>query len=237
MQKLIDLITKEVMNRLGALEKVTETKKKKILLLDSASCGCLETIREALNEEYDVDSLDNIDCKVEEYEACIVCRVGNKQIASIANGLCSSSMEEIIMNFLLMGKNVYLLEDGIEYRRYLGTASSSLIELYQGFEKKLVDYGVKLIKNYRDILGTNEIKEIEKVEAVEAEKEIQCTPQVKECDTVNSVDLIGKKLISEADLRKLCRKGVNEVVISKKAVITPLAQDFIRINRLSVKRA
>lgn len=239
MQRLIDLITKEVMKRLEGIEKNTEIKKNKVLLLDSASCGCLDDAREALAEKYDVDSLDNMNCKIEEYEACIVCRVGNRQLASIAHGLCSSSMEEMIMKFLLIGKSVYMLEDGIEYRRYLDTANTSLLKLYQGYERKIVEYGVKLIKSFKDILGANEIKEPIKAEVVEKKEkeEIQHTHQVEECVNVNFIDLTGKKLITEADLRKLCRTGINEVLISRKSVITPLAQDFIRINRLGVKRA
>ncbi|HCO74874.1 MAG TPA: hypothetical protein DIT16_08485 [Clostridium sp.] len=51
-----------------------------------------------------------------------------------------------------------------------------------------------------------------------------------------SFEIRNKKLISEMDLRKPFMNGMKSVVIDKKSIITPLANDFIRIHNLKVKR-
>jgi len=43
-----------------------------------------------------------------------------------------------------------------------------------------------------------------------------------------------KKLITENDVRKIVREGRNVIVISKDTVVTPLASDMIRSNRMTV---
>ena len=58
-------------------------------------------------------------------------------------------------------------------------------------------------------------------------------------DTVQShqvVEINNKRLITESDLRKLYMNGIKEVNLIKKAILTPLAQDFIRIKRLKINR-
>lgn len=228
MKNLTDLVTKEVMKRLESIEKVNNmVKKDKILLLNLRECSCLDYARKKLSEAYDIETLDS-SSKLEEYKACILCSMSNKEIANISLGLCNSNVEDVIMKFLLMGKEVYLVESGIEYRRYLNTASPSLVELYREYEKKLIQYGVKLIKEFKDVLNEDN------------KSQTQCIPEVIDVlgsnDVQSPLDLTRKKLISEADLKKSCIHGVKEVIVSKKSVITPLAQDFIRINHLAVKK-
>ncbi len=43
-----------------------------------------------------------------------------------------------------------------------------------------------------------------------------------------------KKLITEDDVRKIVKQGRNVIVISKDTVVTPLALDMIRTNRMTV---
>ena len=49
-------------------------------------------------------------------------------------------------------------------------------------------------------------------------------------------DIMNKKLITEADLKKYYLHQINEVVISKNSIITPLAQDYLRTNQMVVHR-
>ncbi|MDU7964099.1 MAG: ethanolamine utilization protein, partial [Clostridium perfringens] len=49
-----------------------------------------------------------------------------------------------------------------------------------------------------------------------------------------TINLSNKKLVSESDLRKPHINGVRTLIVDKKAIITPLAKDYIRINNLNV---
>ncbi len=43
-----------------------------------------------------------------------------------------------------------------------------------------------------------------------------------------------KKLITENDVKKIVKEGRNVIVIGKDVVVTPLALDMIRTNRMTV---
>ncbi len=43
-----------------------------------------------------------------------------------------------------------------------------------------------------------------------------------------------KKLITENDVKKIVKEGRNVIVISKDTVVTPLAKDMIRTNRMTI---
>lgn len=79
----------------------------------------------------------------------------------------------------------------------------------------------------------------EKLEALEAEKDkkVEC---VSSCDLVMEMKekikeeqpkrtMLDKKVITEADIQKLARQGIKELIVGRKAIITPLAQDSIKI--------
>jgi hypothetical protein len=68
--------------------------------------------------------------------------------------------------------------------------------------------------------------------------EAQAKIEVSE-DTVQShqvVEISNKRLITESDLRKLYMNGIKEVNLIRKAILTPLAQDFIKIKQLKINR-
>ncbi len=43
-----------------------------------------------------------------------------------------------------------------------------------------------------------------------------------------------KKLITENDVKKIVKEGRNVIVISKDTVVTPLAKDMIKTNRMTI---
>ena len=65
---------------------------------------------------------------------------------------------------------------------------------------------------------------------VEGKKDLDTTAIADEF----TINLSNKKLVSESDLRKPHINGVRTLIVDKKAIITPLAKDYIRINNLNV---
>ncbi|WP_346912525.1 TIGR02536 family ethanolamine utilization protein [Clostridium sp.] len=223
--KLVDLIVKEV------YKKLEETNKKNIRHKTAVIIGDVELdpiTKANLNEEYRMMYYGE-----EELEAdiAVVSRLSIKSMANIATLTGINEEENFIINMLLAGKRVYVLENGLEYRKYKNTAPRALYNKYLSFEKELKVYGIDIVEI------------IEKVEDKTTRKEeYKKVEEVSILETSNSIseemsfEIRNKKLISEMDLRKPFMNGMKSVVIDKKSIITPLANDFIRIHNLKVKR-
>ena len=210
-EKLVDSILEEVYKKL-------QNKKLVVLWEDS-----IEEYNIKLAQEYEVYSYKEgiTDC-----DAVVVSKLCLRGLANLSNGISISNEERFILKMLMKGKKVYVLNEGVEYKKYLSTAPKALYSKYVEFEEKLKDYGVSFINSIEEI-GSKVIDIVSKkvTEEVIEQKNFQQSFEIK-----------NKKLITECDIKKLYKQGMKEVVIDKKSIITPLASDFIRIQKLNIKR-
>lgn len=258
MEKLVEMITKEVMKRLPDSTEDTTLGKEKVLVVCSSDEE-LTKVKELVEDKYEVHIYDKADINLKNYEHIIVTNLCNKGLASMALGLCNDNVQAFIVEALLSGKKVYLLKEGIQYRKYLNTVSVALYNLYKEYESKILSYGIALVheKSLLESIetgvacseeGTESICVVE-VSTVSSEgitsskvipSKIEEQTKVESLeDTLQShqvVEINNKRLITESDLRKLYMNGIKEVNVIKKAIFTPLAQDFIRIKRLKINR-
>lgn len=223
--ELVDLIVKEVYRKLEETNKNTVKHKTAVIIGDMN----LDPITKAnLDEEYKLISYNyEVDADI-----AIVSKLSIKSMANIATLTGINEEENFIINMLLSGKKVYVLESGLEYRKYKNTAPRALYNKYLSFEKELKVYGIDIIEfleKFED--KTIRKEEYKKVEEVSALETLNSIPEEE-----MSFEIRNKKLISEGDLRKPFMNGMKSVVIDKKSIITPLANDFIRIHNLKVKR-
>jgi len=223
--KLVDLIVKEV------YKKLEETDKKNIRHKTAVIIGDVELdpiTRANLNEEYRMIYYGE---EALEADIAIVSRLSIKSMANIATLTGINEEENFIINMLLAGKRVYVLESGLEYRKYKNTAPRALYNKYLSFEKELKVYGIDIVEVIEKVedktIRKEEYKKVEEVSILETSNSIS---------EEMSFEIRNKKLISEMDLRKPFMNGMKSVVIDKKSIITPLANDFIRIHNLKVKR-
>ncbi|MGL4344060.1 MAG: hypothetical protein ACRCTE_02605 [Cellulosilyticaceae bacterium] len=161
-------------------------------------------------------------------EVVIVTELGIDLISQVALGMGQSPEAKIILEALLRGKPVYVLEQGITYRRYKSTAHRTLYGVYSEYENKIKQYGVRLIHDVVEVLADMraDYKKVQQVEAIE--------PEVTRSH--ESINLQSKKVILEADLTRAYIQGITEVLVRKNAIITPLAGDYIRGHHLVIKR-
>ncbi|ENK1242010.1 TIGR02536 family ethanolamine utilization protein [Clostridium sporogenes] len=223
-EKLVDMITKEVAKRLSDLNfKEESMKKETVVILATTS---YKEIEENLNNKYDIRYFDE---GLRECDKIIIPRTCIKLLSNLANGICSEEMHKFISIMLLKGKKVYMMEDGIEYKKYRERAPKALLDMYEGFEEKIKTFGINIISSLDEIEGN-----INKEESLNESSERIGNL----CSDNNEENFLfkGRKLITESDLRKIYMKGVKEVSIDKKALITPLASDFVRIHQLIIKR-
>ncbi|MBW9145290.1 hypothetical protein K2F40_07965 [Clostridium sp. CM028] len=250
-EKLVDMITKEVMKRIPSSRNSTAMDKEKVLVISSSEEELI-VIKELVEDKYEVHIYDKEDINLRDYEHIIVTNLCNKGLSSMALGLCNNGVQAFIVEALFNGKKVYVLKEGIQYRKHLSTSNEALYNLYNQYEHKIMSYGIALV-HQKDLLksmqmGANRNDEsVQKSCSIESnividdmhnKTESQAKKAVSE-DTVQShqiVEINNKRLITESDLRKLYMNGIKEVNLIKKAILTPLAQDFIRIKRLKINR-
>jgi len=245
--RLVDLITKEVMTRLNELNKNAQYNKKRFLVVDYKENESFNLIESRVNEnDIIIDSIDNME-GLDSYDGVILTGLDNKELANLALGVQCSKKEEIVIDSILRGMSIYLIKEGIKYRKYLNTSNREFFRLYEQYEKKISGYGIRIIDLkdlYESICCENE-KKLKKAdqsknkelttEANDGKKNIE-VEYFDEHIKANKIDFRNKRLISEIDLRNVYKNGIKILEISKKTVITPLAQDFIRVNHMSVVR-
>ncbi|MBZ9634257.1 hypothetical protein [Clostridium sp. FP1] len=219
MEKLVEMITREVMKRITSSANSMVIHKKKVLVISSCEEE-LREVKELLEYKYEVIVYDGEDISLKNYESIIVTNLCNKGLSSMALGLCNDKLQELIVEALFKGKRVYVLKEGIQYRKYSTKANEALYNLYSQYECKIMSYGA-IIVNEKDLLKSMEIG-------------ADCNEKSAQKDCL--VESSNKRLITESDLKKLYMNGIKEVNLIKKAILTPLAQDFIRINQLKINR-
>nr|UWI50805.1 ethanolamine utilization protein [Clostridioides difficile] len=247
---LIEIIVEELYKKInttniGCIE--NKNRKKLVILYENDKSKF-----NLLSDKFKIEVFDNTtkDC-----DAVIVSKLCMRGICNLALGNSFSDEERFLLKMLMKGKKVYVLDEGIEYKRYKETAPKTLYNKFRAYEDDICRYGVKIIKNLSEIAFSgislseeqfnkeilNEEKFNEEVlnkEVLNKEmlnEEISNEEKVKTDDKF-SIDLTNKRLISEPDLRKPMINGTKDIIVSQNSIITPLAMDFIRIHNITVKR-
>lgn len=213
-QALIDEIVQELYKKLKQDTKPLESHKKVIVIGDAN-----KTEIEALKKYYQVVAYPG---DVSDYESVIISELTLARLTRLAQGLADQPEEAFILKALLEGKKVYMLEDEIEYRKYKKTSYKALYTLYSDYENKIRQYGIKPIGHMTDILTAEE-------KPIPHEEKEELNPN-------EEIDFTHKKLLLETDLMRAGIPVYGKVVVGKKSIVTPLAEDFIRTHKLKIKR-
>lgn len=230
--KLVALITEQVLNNI----KNNTSTKKKVLILSNENNN---KIQELLGNEFDLEYYeDNVD--LDSYEHIICPKLCTNGLASLALGIGSSKMLSKMIEAIFMGKNVMVLEEGMEYRKFKVTAPKTLYKTFLEYEEKVRNFGVIIVPTYslKDELNNKKTKNnLVETATVKVNNDLVFHQEVQASEIKDSLYIRNKKLIAESDLRKIYMNGVRNVTVDKNSILTPLAKDFIRINHLNITRA
>ncbi|MBU3191159.1 hypothetical protein K9O30_17860 [Clostridium bowmanii] len=257
-EKLVDMVIKEVMKRIPESAADTAMDKEKILVIGSCSED-LTIVEELLEHKYEVHIYDEEDINLRNYQHIIVTNLCNKGLASMALGLCNDNVQEFIVEALFNAKKLYILKEGIQYRKYSTNANEALYNLYKQYECKIMSYGASVVHEH-DLLknmemGTNCNVDLAQKDSLIESSIVNSQGMTSSKDMNSKFEEVGKivvsgdtlqdhqvaeisnkRLITESDLKKLYLNGIKEVKVIKKAILTPLAQDYVRIKRLQINR-
>ena len=256
-EKLVDMITREVMNRIPSSTNSTTVDKKNVLVISSCNEE-LTAVKKLVQDKYEVLDYNNEDVNLKNYDHIIVTNLCNSGLSSLALGLCNDKVQALLVEALFSGKRVYVLKEGIQYRKYSKNANEALYNLYNQYECKIMSYGANIVREsdlvkcmgMNLVSGDGSAQKDCLVESSIARSGAKTSGSVMHSSesgaktlilensvlTNQVVEINNKRLITESDLRKLYMNGIKEVNLIKKAILTPLAQDFIRIKRLKINR-
>lgn len=151
-------------------------------------------------------------------EAEVVClpQTSAKLFAEVAKGYGDLPHTEEILTHLAKGKKVCILEEGIPYRKHAATCPEKLYEKWLSYEAVAMSYGVRIVNR----------------EALFSSKGA--------CLSKNTVDSgvcqINQRIITEKVLSLIPNRNAQRIEILTDAIVTPLAQDYIRQEQLHIKR-
>lgn len=128
------------------------------------------------------------------------------ELVTLSQGSYINLKTQKIIEGILQGYEVYLVEEGIKWREYrLGP--SKLIEKYLSCEEELKRYNVKILKK------------------------INCLEELKGED---KKEFFTKKLFTLRDAKEIHQKNKNAIVIDEKIFITESALDYIKENNINL---
>lgn len=213
---LVNLIVEELYKKLKETPNINDRRKKAVIMQNDN----IEKYYELLGAEYNLISYDE---DIKDCDVVIVPKLCLKSMGNLANLICSTEEEHFIIKMLMSGRKVYIIEDGMYYKKYKNTAPKQLYNKYLDFEKQLTNYGIEILRN--SFNNTYKLEEAQIINNI---------PNIINID--ESAEITNKKLITESDIKKHYIKGSRLIVIDSKSILTPLAKDFIRINHIEIMR-
>lgn len=221
---LIEAVAAEVMKRLQQAPAIELMEGKKIaLLLTSERSPALESV---LNRHFEVQYYDE---SVRDCDLLIIPMMCIQLLANLGNAISAGARERFVLTMLLKGKRVIALEEGLIYRKYKQTSSKMLYKQYDDFVTKLQNYGIRIVRE-------SELLNVSLEDGRPSEFQETTLSKTASIETASQPELLNRKLITEAEVKKCHLQNVNEIVVGRHAIITPLAQDYMRLMKMSVLR-
>lgn len=152
----------------------------------------------------------------------IVPRASARFMAEISQGYGELEQSKVLIHHLASGKKAWCIEAGIVYRKYEKTCPEKLFSKWLAYEKEAQNMGLKIVD-----LSQFEAPTIETIKAIDKSVMAISNEVVYE---------ISQKLITEKVIMASGAKPESTVKIGNSAIVTPLAQDYLRQARLKIKR-
>ncbi|HZJ77426.1 MAG TPA: hypothetical protein VFD52_01300 [Clostridia bacterium] len=205
--RLVELITNEVMKTLNTSNKqINEQTDSRPLAL---VLGKVEKLP-IFAKDYNLVGIEDYTQKgdIQRYNRIYITELSTAELSDIALGKDTAPVQCAVVNALLNGRPVYMMESALMFRQYRTIANRNLISMLEGYVHTLQSFGVEFIKEQK--FG----KSLEKSEIAD-----------------NSVD----RVITEAIATKLSKKDDGVIYLKKGTVLTPSAKDVFTHSRKTVE--
>lgn len=223
LELIIDEVFKRIMDKTRQNEMVREERSTKMFLQcdgNLLSIAGYETV--LLDAVKDKNQFRN-------YEFLVISELSIDEMAASVSGLSINEKTRVLRQFLLTGKPVYVIEEGLEHRAYKAIANPVFYNLFKEQEMKLIQYGLRIMTAValESALGSEEKKpspEIFKKETSE-----QSAVSVLASDIQYSTV---KKLINHELAKQLAVEAT--IILKTGTLITPYAKDVFKESNTTI---
>ena len=227
-KSLIESITREVMKKLEERIKKSELerpiKKDKILAIAMSDHKILYEV----NDRYDVDEFDDAKAPIDinPYDVILLGSISYQELVHISMGLANTKVTTMVIEAILRGKKIYIVEEGKTYSKYKDTANTNFYKMLKGYEEQVIAFGIEWI-NANEINHRLLDVRIEKLEKINKSKMLEGTYMPKEDD-------VHEKIITESIAKQYKEKGLKRLRMNENTIVTPLAQDYLRDHKINM---
>lgn len=233
-EDIIEVVMKEVLHRLSEYESAW-LHKKTMLVLSEEPYPLSEAITKnynlfipEINRCYNTVELHKL---VSDTDVVLLPSVKVKHLINLALLCGDGFLEEAIRYSLLLGKTIFVLEEGLEYRSFKTTANKTFYRKLLENEESLKRYGIIFISENAFLHGDKLLKQTALRNQPEEEKECTSVTRISHTEVEDQLEL-KKKLILEKDLITLNIKSQASIYIEKDSIVTPSALDYARAHHI-----
>lgn len=211
------LVQKIVSEVLKKIEGDKEIKERKILFLEEELEETKLKYSLFISDWDEIDFIDEGIDEIKNYDLIICPKLPIMDLVDIGNGRPSSKISSIIIEAILYGVKVICLEEGIYYRKFKNSSNEKFYLMMIGYEKKLLSFGVEIVKCSQIKNSLNNIYE-------------------ENNPSYDKDVYLDKKVVTQSDIERFYDNGHRKIYIKKDSLITPLAKDYVNMNHLELKK-
>lgn len=222
---IIEAVTAEVIKRLGQSPSSDATVPKKLAVL--LATEPMPEMESLLGRHFEVRYFDE---SLRDCDVLIIPKLCLQLLSNLANGISAGQRERFILTMLLKGRRVVALEEGLVYRKYKSTAPVLLYKQFDEFSDKLSSFGIRMVKTAKLLSAC--------LEDGSADDANPSTPVKDRAEAFPQPELLNltSKVVTESQLKKYRLYHRKEIGIDRHSIITPLAQDYLRMQQIRVHR-
>lgn len=217
---LVRIIAQEVLRQIKESKEYSSIiNKTNVLILDDGSEKNYKDYEDIIVGGANIEFLDKFQCNnLDSYDYIIVPCLSNRDLSSIALGLEQSKVSSTIIDGILRGKKIIIFDEGIEYRKFEATANAAFFNMFREYEEKLCGFGIEVMARECISMVIENLGSKDESESKDSAKKLT----------------VDKKVITEKDIYDMYDNGCKTIYLNKESIITPLAKDFIKHNRIHV---
>ena len=229
--ELVDEIVARVMARMAEQTPAASSGKPKLLVLTpDHGTLCHETLEhKALLEYYDTECalLQEYRCSVDDYEAVLVYGLDVPSMCQLADGDCRTPFTQLAQKAMLAGKRLFVAQETVELYQFTATAPAAYYAMLLQKLNFLQQCGVTLCP-HGQLAAAVLSEEVTTPETPAA----PCPPSPAAGREV----LLEKRVITERDLRDAAGRDVYAVRVTKRAIVTELAKEYLQARNIALLR-
>lgn len=199
-EQLVELITREVMRIVG--DSVEPDTADKPGCPDVLVIGSPDKLPVHIRKKYNLRTMERYTCPedIEKFEKIYITQLNLVELADIALGRNTKAVQCAVISGLLCGKEIFLMECALDFRKNSNTMSRGFYQLLEGYVRTLQSFGIKLVNGQ--------------------------TPIDKYTVRSGPGDDLPEGIITEAMAVAMLEKCTDSVILLKKGtIVTPSAKD------------